>query len=247
MHQESIFSTKNIKTVIFFVLICFVISGVVSIIQTPKYRANLKTLVVSEGQFADPYAAGRTTSYVTNILAKVIHSTSFINQAVNAGFEVKDDFGSDNDERLKAWKKTVIVNADPETGIIAIEVLANEKKQAQAIAEAIAHTLATQHLAYHGSGSITLKIIDNPTVSNRLAQPDIPSNISFGLLAGFLIGLTFVIIFPRQRLLEFLFDRASFYRDESMELDRRRTMPGVISDIMTGSDRDTDLRSGGRF
>lgn len=243
MHPESIFSAKNIKTVIFYTLICIIISGIVSVIQTPKYRASLKALVVAEGQFADPYAAGRTTSYVTNILSEVVHSTSFINQVLVSGFEVKDTFGADSDVRIKNWKKTVLVSADPETGIISINVLDSDRRQAQAIAEAIAHTLATQHLAYHGSTAITLKIIDNPAVSNRLAQPDIASNLLFGLLAGLLIGLTFIVIFPRQRLLEFLFDRASFYRDESLELDRR----GVISNIITGPDYTNQTKPSGRL
>lgn len=196
---------KNLKTIIILMVVVGVLSLAISLLQTPKYESQAKLIVVFNQENMDIYTAAQTSNYIANVLAEVIYSKSFMDNVLASNFNLQDNFGFGAEKRLKNWHKTVKTEILENKGIILISVLHSDKNQANQLAQAISYTLITKHQLYHGSGDrISLNIIDSPVVSDEWAQPKVLQNTLLGLLAGLLIGFALVIIFPEQKMLEYI-------------------------------------------
>lgn len=203
MQTEQLFSRKNIKTIAMFTLIFIAIGLILSLLQTPKYQSSVRMLVVFNQEGVDPYTATRTNDYITGVLGEVVYSDSFMEAVFKSGFALKDDLGTTQRLRTKNWRKMVKTTVQENKGIIAINVLHSDRNQADQFARAIATTLVNKHQMYHGlDDKITIRVIDNPVVPDRWAEPNILRNVLIGLFAGFIISLTIVVIFPQQRIFE---------------------------------------------
>lgn len=218
MYQDPIFSLKNVKAVIVIMVLMIVISGVVSAFTLASYQGTSKLLVVYSSDTADPFTASRNAAYITGLLSEVAYSTHFIDQVVQSDQRVRDDFGANPEARLRTWKNTIAVRTFEDRGIISIAVTHRDRAQADALVHAITDVLATKHQEYHGAAGITIKAIDAPSVGNRWELQDITRNLILGAGVGLIMGLTFIIIFPGQRITEFLFDFRNFRREETIDL-----------------------------
>lgn len=214
-----IFNAKNVKTIAFIALIAVILALGLSFIQTPKYKSSTKLLVVFNQDNMDVYTAAQTANYIASVLSEVVYSNSFIDNVFKSNFGLNDNFGLDQENRLKSWKKMVKVKTRENKGIILIDVFHQDKNQATQFAQAISSTLIAKHNLYHGSGEkVALKIIDEPITSQHWAQPKIIQNTLLGLIAGLILGFTFIVIFPEQKLIESIFQHRSFDQDELIEL-----------------------------
>lgn len=226
MIEQNILTWRNFKTLLLIAVFLTAISVTVSLFQTPKYKASAKLLVVFQEKDANSFDVNRTSGYISTVLSEVATSNSFINAVFESDTNIKDELDTDTTKRQNKWQDMVIVRAEDTKGIIAIEVLHPDRDQAKRLAQAVTQVLTTRHQNYHGAGElVTVRVIDAPTVSNRHAQPNIPLNALLGFVIGIIVGATFIIIFPNQRLFEFIFDRKSFYGDEALLLHSVSTPP----------------------
>lgn len=201
MTQENLFNKNNLKTIAIFTIVFIVLSLALSLTQTPKYQASVRMIVVFNQEGVDPYTATRTGDYITNVLSEVIYSDSFVETVFKSGFSLKDELGDSQRVRMKNWKKMVKVAVKENKGIIGVNVLNRDRNQADQFARAIALTLINKHQAYHGLGDkVAIKIIDNPTVPDRWAEPNVWRNTLIGLVAGIIIGFTVIVVFPEQKI-----------------------------------------------
>ncbi|MFC1622700.1 hypothetical protein ACFL1Y_01780, partial [Patescibacteria group bacterium] len=70
-----------------------------------------------------------------------------------------------------------------------VSVYDKDKKQANRIANGIAYTLVNNSAEYHGGGQdVTIKVVNEPLVSNRPARPNIILNLVLSLVVGLLIS-----------------------------------------------------------
>jgi len=210
MESNKILSTKNIFAIIFFAIMVMVLAAVISLWQTPKYKASAKLLTVFNQTNVDPYTASKTANYITGILGEVIYSDSFINSVMKSG-TIEDTLGYGSENRQKKWKKMVETKILDNRGIIIVDAYGDNKYTTARLAEAIGNTLISQHGLYDGSSdSISIKMIDSPTIYEQWSMFKILRDILLGFLAGLLLGLTFVVIFPNHRL--FVFQSRSTYQ-----------------------------------
>ena len=239
MNQEKIFNVRNIKTMASIAMVVMVISIIISLVQTPKYQSSAKLLIIYKQDNIDPYTATKTSEYITNILSEVIYSGSFVDNVFNSKFNLKNDLGINQETRQKNWRKMINNEVKADKGIITLRVLHREKNQASQFAQAIVYTITTKHQLYHGLGDkINIKIIDNPTTSESWAQPKIIYNALIGFVGGWIIGISIIILFPRQRILELLSYRTkkALIKDETIELvhaDEEKNIPDNHQDFST--------------
>lgn len=239
MNQQNIFSAKNIKTITLIVVVMVVFGLVISLIQTPKYKSSAKLLVIFSQDDVNPYTSVQTSNYIAGILKEVIYSDSFINSVFKSSFDLKDDIGFNQEERMKNWKKMVKPRLQENKGIITIDVYHKDNEQANNFAQAISYTISTNHSLYHGSGnSVAVKTIGTPSVSQDWDQPNIPQNILLSLMAGIFIGLTFIIIFPEQELINFVLGRKIIKRDETINFEN------VTSEAKTQTEENDNQEKG---
>lgn len=220
MNSYNIFNSKNIKTIVIFALIGVIFGLAVSAWQTPKFQASAKMLVVFKQDKIDAYSAAQSSNYLTGILSEAIYSSSFIDQVFKSNFDLKDTLGVNADKRLKNWKQMIKTKNQENKGIIVIDVLNSDKDQAEKFAQAVVYTLINKNSLYHGAGDqVEVRLIDGPSVKDQWAQPNIPQNSLLGLVAGLIIGLTLIVIFPEQRLFALIIGgREAAKSDETMEL-----------------------------
>lgn len=203
MEQSKLFNSKNILTITFLGVLLMLVTLGISLWQTPKYKSSIKLLAVFNQSNIDVYTASKTANYITGVLGEVIYSNAFINSVMRSG-NVEDNLGYGNENRQKAWKKSVKTTILENKGIIIIETYANKKSEAIKLSEEVGSILVRDHGNYDGSADrVNLKIIDTPSSYDDWAILKIIRDMIMGLTAGLLIGLTFVIIFPNHRIFDF--------------------------------------------
>lgn len=175
-----------------------------SLWQTPSYKSTVKFLAVFNQSDIDTYTASKTANYITGILGEVVYSDSFINSVYKNGSGLYDRLGQGSETRQKNWAKIVKTQILDNKGIIIVDVYGNDKNQVNELAAAIGNTIIAEHSIYDGSQDrVTIKMIDLPSVYERWSSIKILRDTGLGLLAGLMIGFSFVIIFPYHKLFEF--------------------------------------------
>lgn len=191
------------QTLTVFVLVLTTLAFAFSLVQPQKYRSEQRFLVVSRyAEDVDPYAATRSTEYLSNLLSEVMYSQRFMNSVLTSGFAVDQSiFPELPKKRAKAWKKTLGTRVLGDTGIIDVSVYHKGRFTAEQLALAVGQVLRSQHSDYHSRGeSVAIQTIDQPITSIRPVQPNILLNTAVGFALGLISGLAFVYLFPKREV-----------------------------------------------
>ncbi len=186
---------EHITTVIGIILIAAGATFVLSIIQTPKYRATTRVLVKQQYGFGvDPYNLAKATEYFSDLMAEVIASRIFFNEVLKNDARIdRAFFKSQPEKREKQWKKMVNARAVGDTGIIAVTVYHPKRDQALSLVSAIAEVLQTKGGLFHGAGDrLNIMTIDEPMVSEKPAEPRTAVNVLVAALISLLAGVAYV-------------------------------------------------------
>ncbi len=118
---------------------------------------------------------------------------------MEAGFDISEDmFPKEENKRRKEWARTVETRVRTNTGILEIIVYHESKYTASELANAIAYVLTLQGHEYVGTENVEIKIVDNVLVSKYPVKPNVLLNGIIGLLAGFIISISFVLLFSEK-------------------------------------------------
>lgn len=235
LYEMAQFLKRKWQTVVLFMLVFSTLAFVFSVMQTQKYRSEQRFLVVSTyAEDVDPYAATRSTEYLTNLLSEVMYSQNFLNQVMDSGFALDTSiFPEDAKKRKKAWTKSLRTRVLGDTGILEVSVYHSDQFVTEQLALAIGSVLQTEHAQYHSRGEQTsISVIDQPITSLRPVQPNILLNTSAGFILGILAGLAFIYLFP-QREFQFSNDdqpsRATSSNDQPWESTTSTMTPNFIT------------------
>jgi capsular polysaccharide biosynthesis protein len=196
---------KKRKKVIFFAVLLFLAIAAVITFRSPlDYRASARILIVQNygtNTPPDPYVVAQANKYLTGVLTQVVSSNAFYERTLASGFDFdKTYFSGDLAHVLNQWHSSVEAFAAEDTGIIEIRTYRSDKFQAEQLAQAVVYTLKENHALYHSSGEkVTLKVIDQPLVSNYPVRPDLLLTFGSALLIGFAFGLFYIYIFSYPR------------------------------------------------
>ncbi len=205
--QDFILKIKNKwQTIMVVIFMVVAITFSISIFIPSKYSSEVKMIVIQNHQSekVDAFSAAKSAEYLSNIIANIIFTESFIRDMLDAPFEVEIDFSSSSEKKMKMWKKMVDVRKENNTGILTIEVLNNSREEAEAIADSISWALNIRGSKYHGGGSnVEIKVIDGPITSEKPEVPNIPLNILVALIIGLTGALSTVYFFNDFELVVF--------------------------------------------
>ena len=189
---------KKYQSIIWWWLVGFLAAAALfSFTQPLKYLAKSQLLVVPDyNQVSDPYQISRTNEYLSTLLSQVVYSSSFFDTAIKPEYHIDTAyFGDTLKKRLSTWRKTIDVRPVQDYGIISVKVYHPDKDQADKIVRAINYSLVTNGSYYHGLGDkVTIKVIDEPVVSNWPVKPNLPLNFSIAILLGIVVGLIHIYI-----------------------------------------------------
>lgn len=232
MNSNKLSSAKNILTVGFIGLLMALSAFSFSLWQTPQYKSTVKVLAVFNQSNIDTYTASKTANYITGIMGEVIYSDSFIDSVYKNDNNLIDTLGQGSEMRQKNWSKLVKTQILENRGIIIVDVYGEDKAQTNLLASAIGSIIVNQHGLYDGSQDrVAIRMIDTPSIYENWSSAKIISDAGLGLIAGLLIGLTLIIIFPNHKLFVFkrkeqvLFEAPLSAKPEST--DSRENEPAV--------------------
>lgn len=222
---------KNKKQTVFSIITVFLVfSAILIFTQSFKYGAQTKLLVVQNTQGSDPYQVNKANEYVSDVLADVILTNSFFNEIMGAGFSINADyFPKDLRKQLSEWKKTVKTDSS-NRGILTINVFHKDRDQADQIIRAINAILKSKHALYHGSGEqVSVRIIDQPFVSDYPVKPNIPLNLAFAIVIAFIFAFSYIYLFPESKYDLRLFPsrKKTESNDDSEGAEAVLNLPGV--------------------
>lgn len=189
------------KLILYFIIVFFTISAVLTVIQPFNYQAKMRLMVVqSFERQIDPYSIAKSNQYISFLLANVISSSLFYDDIINSDFNiVKDYFYSIRKSEIERWNEVVRIGAVDDTGIIAIEVLHTDKYQAEEIARAITDTIRDKYRDYYKVPLIIeVKVLDKIQVSNYPVKPNVVMNLSLGMMFGIISGMCYIYMFAEK-------------------------------------------------
>lgn len=198
---QFIFIVKKRKKVLFFAVSLFLaIAAVITFRSSIDYRANARLLIVQNygaNTPPDPYVVLQANKYLTGVLTQVVGSNAFYEQAIGSNFNFdKTYFSGELAVQMNQWRNSVEAFAADDTGIIEIRTYHSDKYQAEQLAQAVVYTLKEKHSLYHSSGEkVSLKVIDQPAVSNYPVRPDLFLTFGTALLLGLAFGLFYIYLF----------------------------------------------------
>lgn len=195
------------RFVLAFVILITVASFVLTIIQTPEHKTTAQLLVIQQNRAdMDSYTAAKSAEQITNTFSKVIYTGSFMQRVFQGGYNVKDDFGDTAEQKQKNWRRAIKLTTEPDTGFLKIEVYRSDRGQSWLLTSAITDILTKNNSDYHGGGDkIQVSIVDPPTISDRIARPNIWQNTLIGACLGLLVGVILVAVFKEElRIDDFL-------------------------------------------
>jgi len=198
------------QTLVSFFLVFFLLGAIFTGLQTFKYTASSKLLVIQEGASGvDPFAVSRSVEYLSGLFSQVVSSNSFFNLVKESGFNVDQSyFKGDSIKQIKLWQKTVSAKSVEASGVINISVYHPSSYQAKQIALAVNHVLMTQNSNYQGIGSsVKITVMDDPLVSNYPNQPNLLVNFGLVVALSLIFGLAYIYIFPEEKYNIRLFHR----------------------------------------
>jgi len=211
---------KKWQTVAILIFMVVAIVFSISVFIPARYSSEIKMIIIQNHESADvdAFSAAKSAEYLSDIISNVIYTESFMQDMLDAPFEVEKDFSYSAEKRMKIWEKTVDVKKENNTGILNVTVLDRSRGESEAIAESIAWGLNTRGSKYHGGGtSIEIKTIDGPITSERPATPNVLLNTLLALVIGIVGSISAVYFFDDFELL--LFEKKSLRRREALDED----------------------------
>lgn len=188
---------KQWKLLVTATIVVGVLIFIFSAIEPPKYKTSSTILIIqNQGGSIDSYTASKSAEQLGNVFTKVIHTSSFMESVLKSSFDVKDVFGADQLSRKKVWDKSVEPIMVNDTGLLEINVYADNKEQSGLLAQAVNGVLTTRGQYYHGGGAdIRIKVVDDPITFDKPAEPRVLVNTIFGSILTFaaLAGVLLVL------------------------------------------------------
>lgn len=195
---------KQWSLIVFITLLVLLLTTVLTIVQPFEYRSSVQFLVLpnyDNENFAAGQGPQKTSQYYSDVLSRVIYTSSFFDHVSATNSGIKNQFSASEEDRKKEWKKAVKTKVIGDTGIIAVDVYAKSKADAGKIASSIAYVLSQKSQIYHGlEGGLDVKIIDGPYTSDNIKRPNIYINLAVGFILGLTISIIAVYFFPGFKL-----------------------------------------------
>lgn len=199
---EFIKLTGRKKQTIFTIVFLAVILTITASLAFPmKYSVRSRLLVIQNASTSDAYSLSKSNEYLGNLLAEVVHSSSFYTQVVSSGSYGVDSnyFSGSYSSQIKKWQKTVATKTAGDTGIIEITVFHTDIQEARRIAYGVNDILINQNKNYHGSDNVRVSIIDQPLVSTFPVKPNIAYNALAAFITSLIFSLFYIYIFPEKK------------------------------------------------
>lgn len=192
---------KHWKVILVGGLISALLSLVVTLLFPLKYRADAQVLIISKSRYGvDPYTIVKSAERVGENMAQIIRTTDFYTKVRTAeGYGINwDAFDALNErQRRRLWRRTVEPNVVYGSGVLGISMYHEDPNVALRMVGAAANVLVQRGWEYVG-GDVTIKIVNDPIITQFPVKPNVPLNVLLGFLIGMIVGIAVALRFQLQ-------------------------------------------------
>ena len=175
-------------------LVGALLAAVLSFTQQLEYSSTVRLLITQPGATnTDPYTILKSNERIAQNLSQLLSTSSFFeNILVQASGVNKDYFPVDENDRRRAWSRSIGTSVEPGSGLMLVTVFHPIRAQAHSLVQAAADELAKQAPNFYGY-SVRVQVIDAPLDSRWITRPNFLNNALAGLVLGSLLGLLWMV------------------------------------------------------
>lgn len=184
---------ENIGTLIIGGLFAAALAFLGFIVTEPNFRVTSEYLIVQNSEKSqDFYTLFKSSEYLGNVLSEAVYSEQFINEAEKLNKFDKSTLSGVGQTRLNAWKNIVHVSHNVNIGSLQVEVLNDDRRQAQNISDAVGSILTQKNTLFHGGkqGDVEIRLITGPIIHQNPSLGE----IAIVTVAGFLFGVLLALV-----------------------------------------------------
>ncbi|MFC1598376.1 YveK family protein [Patescibacteria group bacterium] len=183
------------------VLACLAAGAVIltlALVKTPEYSSEFQVLVVQRYTLTDSYTAVKSAEKVSQNLADVISTSTFLDQVLAyGGVDLSELQQLDEAEKRETWEQMVEADVVSQTAMLKVTAYDEDPAEAEKLANAVGNVLLEHGSEYHGApDTISLKIVDKALTSDRPTRPNLLLNGLAAGLFGAILGLLVVLLRP---------------------------------------------------
>lgn len=178
-----------------FGLLVGAVSFSVLILKEENFKVGTEYLIVQNNTNSqDFYTLSKSAEYVGRILNEGVYSELFINEVVKTGKVNSEFLPFDKKDRLEEWGKSIQISRNPDLGIMSIEVLNDNQKQAVAISEAISEVLTMKNHLFRGNmQDIDVRVLSGPVSEKNPSVGNLVSASVGGFVLGVLLAMLWIV------------------------------------------------------
>ncbi len=182
---------KRKRAIILLGVLCAFLSFALTLLFPLKHRADAQILIITKSRFGvDPYTIVKSAERVGENLARVINTTDFYTKVRSYDYGIDwsvYDSAKTEKKRRKLWQKNVSTGVVYGTGILSVSTFDQDPAQALTLAASVSDTLVRRGWEYVG-GDVSMKIVNDPVVTQFPVKPNPLTNGIAGLVFGLLLG-----------------------------------------------------------
>lgn len=189
---------SSITIVLITALLCGGVAGALFRFAFPQdYSSEIQILVIQKYTLTDSYTASKSAEKVTQNLAEVVKTSSFLEDVVaSKKVDLSGLLAQNEADRREAWAHTLDTEAVSSASILKIIAYDPTPAHAEQIANAVADVLMEKGSEYHGApDTISLKVVDTALTSTYPTRPNVLLNGAAAALFGALCAV--VVLFLR--------------------------------------------------
>lgn len=187
---------KRKRAIILLGILCAFLSFAITLLFPLKHRADAQVLIITKSRFGvDPYTVVKSAERVGENLARVINTTDFYAKVRSHDYAINwesYDSAKTEKKRRKLWQKNVSTGVIYGTGILSVSTFDTDPAQALTLAASVSDTLVRRGWEYVG-GDVSMKIVNDPVVTQFPVKPNPLTNSAAGLIFGLLLGTVLAI------------------------------------------------------
>ena len=174
-------------------LLGLVLALAFSLVQPLRYSSAVRMLITQTNPSGtDPYTAIKSTERIAQNLAEIVYTSAFFDAVTQDASVDLSYFPADEIRKRSLWRSTVDTAISPGTGVMTLTAYHPNRDQATTLAVRVAKQISVEAPNFFGF-SVRAQVIDSPLPSRFFAKPNFAVNGMYGLTAGLLLGLAWVL------------------------------------------------------
>jgi len=168
------------------------------------YQAHTEYLIIqNQNPNIDAYTAIKGSEQLAYTFKQIVLSPAFFERISGPSFDVQAGyFGQEPKKIIKKWQKTVLVETVPNTGILKIDILHPDQREAQKISQAVAYEIINERNLFWGENQqVNVLSLGKSIISNRPVKPNALVNTFLGLMAGLALSFALIVFFPNNKIM----------------------------------------------